>query len=165
VSLINVRVCVCVCVFWLRAPTVVPQIALAVGVLTVFPQIALATGVITVLLRGFGSFLSATTLKIYTWWHLPSKTLSKIGISGNLLQFGWEVYHFLLPGCFWSFEAPGLLLELPRIPPVLICFVDEHVKMNICICSSMLFALAHYIVLGVHVHISHIYIIIYMCVL
>ena len=27
------------------------------------------------------------------------------------------MYHFLLPGCFWSPKAPGLLLELPRAPP------------------------------------------------
>jgi len=95
-------------------------------------------------------------VKIDTWWHLPSKTLSKTDAPGNFLHFSWEVYHFLLPGCFWSFDAPGLLLELPRIHPAPIFSVDEHVKMNICICSSMLFVLVHYIVPGVHVHMSHI---------
>ena len=53
----------------------------------------------------------------HTKWNGPSKTHSKIDILRELLHFSWEVYHFLLPGWFWSPKPPELPLELPRAPP------------------------------------------------
>ena len=51
-------------------------------------------------------------VKYYTWWHLPSKTHSKIRKIKELLYLAWEVFNFLAPDWLWPSPSKEIVIFL-----------------------------------------------------